>query len=46
MVAAFLAANADETRHAVTDLRSSLDELLACLDDEPALAAKLSETQK
>ena len=43
MVAAFLAANAAETRAAVSELRRSLDELVACLDDEPALEAKLSE---
>lgn len=42
MVAAFLAANAGETRQAVADLRRSLDELIACLDDEDALAAKLT----
>ena len=43
MVAAFLAANAGETRAAVSDLGRSLDELLACLDDEQVLAAKLAE---
>jgi len=43
MVAAFLAANAAETRLAVSELSRSLDELVACLDDESALAAKLSE---
>ena len=43
MVAAFLAANADETREAVSDLRRSLDELSECLGDERALAAKLAE---
>lgn len=43
MVAAFLAANVAETRAAVSELRRSLDELVACLDDESALEAKLSE---
>ena len=43
MVASFLAANPDETRSAVSDLRRELDDLVACLNDEHALAAKLAE---
>ncbi|HEX4744327.1 MAG TPA: prephenate dehydrogenase [Candidatus Limnocylindria bacterium] len=43
MVASFLAANGDETRAAVSDLRGALDDLVASLDDERALAAKLAE---
>lgn len=43
MVAAFLVANSVETRAAVAELRRSLDEIVACLDDESALEAKLSE---
>lgn len=43
MVAAFLSANGEETREAASELRRSLDELIACLDDEHALAAKLAE---
>lgn len=46
MVAAFLAANAAETRLAVSELRRALDELVACLDDESALGAKLSEAMR
>ena len=46
MVAAFLAANSGETRAALDDLRRSLDELSACLDDEQALAAKLGESAR
>lgn len=45
MVAAFLAANAAETRQAVSELRRCLDELVACLDDESALEAMLSEAR-
>ena len=43
MVAAFLAANAAETRAAVAELRQALDDLVACLDDEHALATALAE---
>jgi prephenate dehydrogenase len=43
MVAAFLAANAAETRAAVSELRASLDGLVARLDDERALAVALAD---
>ena len=45
MVAAFLAANAAETRAAVAELREALDDLVACLDDEHALATALAESR-
>ncbi len=43
MVAALCAANASETRAAVDELRARLDALVACLDDEAALAAALAD---
>ncbi len=46
MVAALLAANAAETRGAVAELRAALDVLVACLDDEAALASALAEAAR
>ena len=43
MVAAFCSTNAPETRAAVAELRARLDTLVACLDDEDALARALAE---
>lgn len=43
MVAALCAANASETRAAVDELRTRLDALVACLDDEAALADALAD---
>lgn len=43
MVAALCATNAAETRAAVAELHAGLDALVACLDDERALARALAE---